>query len=172
MRDNASISGKNGVIRGNTVLRTGVVGYEAREMNSYGIAITDVGGSVSTGIKVLSNTIGDVPQWHGIDTHGGTSIKISDNTVVRTNRAIFVTTTTDGRRPGNITLNRNHLSQPTRRIDVPNTYPYNEVGITLYLANGVTGTGNAFDGWPIDNHIGNTGSSNVSLTGNKITNAR
>jgi parallel beta-helix repeat protein len=166
------ISGKNGVIRDNIILRTGVVGYETREMNSYGIAITDAGGDISSTIRILSNTVADVPQWHGIDTHGGRSIEISDNTVARTNRAIFITTTTGGRRPGNIVVNRNHLTQPTARADVRNTYPYNQVGVTLYLADSVTGTGNIFDSWPSGNHIGNTGSTNVSITGSKITNPR
>lgn len=166
------ISSKNGVIRDNVVVRTGVVGYETREMNSYGIAVTDEGGPVSTGIRILSNVVTDVPQWHGIDTHGGTSIEISNNSVARTNRAIFVTTTTGGRRAANIVLNRNRMSQPTPRVDVRNSYPYNQVGITFYNVSGATGTGNIFDGWPSGNHISTSGSSGISITGNTITNAR
>jgi parallel beta-helix repeat protein len=167
------ISGSDGVIRYNTIRRTGVVGYQANDMNAYGIALTDFGGAVTTRVQVLSNTVEDVPQWHGIDTHGGTFITISDNIVRRTNRAIFVTTSSNGRRASDIRVDRNALSQPTPRVDMASTYPYNENGITVYAADRVAGTANAFDGWPLGNTLDILGgSTSVSFTSSVITNVR
>ena len=162
------ISGTTGMIRDNLIQRIGVVGYQTMEMNSYGIALTDEGGAVSAGIKVISNTIEDVPQWHGIDTHGGRRIEITANTIRRTNRAIFITTTTQGRRSADITVSKNWMSDPTRRVDVLHRYPYNEYGITVYRADRVTGTLNGFDGWPRGNQLNVTGSTAVSITHHRL----
>ena len=167
------VSGSDGLIRNNTIRRTGVVGYQANDMNAYGIALTDFGGAITTRVQVLSNTVEDVPQWHGIDTHGGTYITISDNIVRRTNRAIFVTTSSNGRRASDIRVDGNALSQPTPRVDMASTYPYNENAITVYAADRVAGTGNAFDGWPKGNTLDVLGgSTSVSFTGSVITNVR
>jgi len=166
------VSGKHGVIQNNTVRRTGVVGYQANDMNSYGIVLTDYGGAVSTDVKILSNVVEDVPQWHGIDVHGGTFITINDNVVKRANRAIFLTTASNGRRASDLSVNRNALSQPTPRVDV-GTYPYNELGITVYAVDRVTGTANAFDGYPKYQEINSQGgSTSVSITGSVITNSK
>ena len=166
------VSGKNGVIRYNTVRRTGVVGYQANDMNSYGIVLTDFGGAQTTQVKILSNVVEDVPQWHGIDVHGGTFITINDNVVKRTNRAIFLTTSSNGRRASDLSVNRNAMSQPTPRVDV-SSYPYNELGITVYAADRVTGTGNAFDSYPRYQEINSQGgSTGVSITGSVITNSK
>ena len=75
------VSSRNGFIRSNYVSRIGVVGYQTAGMNSYGIALTDDGGPMSANIKVLTNTVENVPQWHGIDTHGGTDIVIAYNKI-------------------------------------------------------------------------------------------
>jgi hypothetical protein len=166
------VSGATGLIRGNTVQRIGVVGYQTMEMNSYGIAITDEGGSVSTGISVRSNLIEDVPQWHGIDTHGGRGIVINYNTIHRTNRAIFITSTTGGRRAADITVSRNWMSQPWRRADVRTRYPYNEVGITVVNADRVTGVLNGFDGWPRGNHLSVSNSTGVSIVSHRLYHPR
>jgi parallel beta-helix repeat protein len=167
------VSGKNGVIRYNTVRRTGVVGYQANDMNSYGIVLTDFGGAQTTQVKILSNVVEDVPQWHGIDVHGGTWITINGNTVKRTNRAIFLTTSSNGRTASDLTVSGNVLSEPTPRVDMLNNYPYNELGITVYNADRVTGTGNHFDGWPKYQEINSEGgSSGVSITGSVITNSK
>ena len=166
------ISSKTGTIRNNVVQRIGVVGYQTREMNSYGIAITDEGGPVSYGITISSNKVEDVPQWHGIDTHGGRRITITSNTIRRTNRAIFITSTTQGRRAAFVIINRNSMSQPTRRVDVYSRYPYNQIGITLYNADRVTGTGNIFDGWPRGQHISVSGSRWVSIVSSRVLHPR
>jgi len=167
------VSGKNGVIRYNTVRRTGVVGYQANEMNSYGIVLTDFGGAQTTQVKILSNVVEDVPQWHGIDVHGGTWITINGNVVKRANRAIFLTTSSNGRSASDLTVSGNVLSEPTPRVDMLNNYPYNELGITIYNADRVTGTGNHFDGWPKFQEINSEGgSSGVSITGSVITNSK
>jgi parallel beta-helix repeat protein len=166
-------SGKNGVIRYNTVRRTGVVGYQANDMNSYGIVLTDFGGAQTTQVKILSNVVEDVPQWHGIDVHGGTYITINGNVVKRANRAIFLTTSSNGRTASDLTISGNVLSEPTPRVDMLNSYPYNEAGITVYNADRVLGTGNHFDGWPTGREIlSQGGSSGVSITGSVITNPK
>ncbi len=162
------ISGTTGLIQDNLVQRIGVVGYQTMNMNSYGIALTDAGGTVSRNISVISNTVEDVPQWHGIDTHGGRDIEIVANTIRRTNRAIFITTTTGGRRAADIVVSRNWMSQPTRRVDVRYRYPYNQFGITVYRADRVTGTLNGFDGWPRGNHLNVSGSTGVSITSHRL----
>lgn len=162
------ISGTTGLIQDNLVQRIGVVGYQTMNMNSYGIALTDAGGTVSRGISVISNTVEDVPQWHGIDTHGGRDIQIIANTIRRTNRAIFITTTTGGRRSADIVVSKNWMSQPTRRVDVRYRYPYNQFGITVYRADRVTGTLNGFDGWPRGNHLNVSGSTSVSIGSHRL----
>jgi parallel beta-helix repeat protein len=169
------VSGTNGVIRYNTIRRIGVVGYQTKEMNSYGITLSDFGLGLgpSTQVQVLSNVVTDVPQWHGIDTHGGTYITISGNTVLRTNRAIFLTTSPNGRRASHITVNGNLMSQPWPRIDMINTYPYNEYAITAYAVDGVVGTGNRVDGWPLGNEVNvSGGSTSISVTRSVITNSK
>lgn len=162
------ISGTTGLIQDNLVQRIGVVGYQTMGMNSYGIALTDAGGTVSRNISVISNTVEDVPQWHGIDTHGGRDIQIIANTIRRTNRAIFITTTTGGRRSADILVSKNWMSQPTRRVDVRYRYPYNQFGITVYQADRVTGTLNGFDGWPRGNHLNISGSTGVSIGSHRL----
>ena len=164
------VSGAGGTVNGNSVTNIGVVGYEANGMNAYGIALTDQGGVPSSGITVSGNTVDNVPQWHGLDTHGGRNLIFSGNTIHRTNRAIFLTSS-DGNGPAqNITVNQNTMDTPTKRVDVLNTYPYNEVGITVVSgAVNVTGTGNKFDGWPSGNHLNTQGGPN-NFTNNIITN--
>jgi parallel beta-helix repeat protein len=169
------VSGTNGLIRYNHIRRIGVVGYQTKEMNSYGITLSDFGLGLgpSSNVRILSNVITDVPQWHGIDTHGGTYITISGNTVLRTNRAIFLTTSPNGRRASHITVNGNTLAQPTPRVDMIGTYPYNEYAITVYAVDGVVGTGNRLDSWPRGNEVNVAGgSTSVSVTGSVVTNSR
>lgn len=164
------VSGAGGAVNGNSVTNIGVVGYEANGMNAYGIALTDQGGVPSSGITVSGNTVDNVPQWHGLDTHGGRNLIFSGNTIHRTNRAIFLTSSDGNGSAQNITVNQNTMDTPTKRVDVINTYPYNEVGITVVSgASNVSGTGNKYDGWPSGNHLDAQGGPN-NFTNNTITN--
>ena len=89
---NAGISGtsvKNGHISGNHVFN--VVGTP----NSYGIILSRAYGSLavyprSSDIEVSGNTIEDVRNWDGINTHAGQRLKILNNVVRRSRNAIFV----------------------------------------------------------------------------------
>jgi hypothetical protein len=163
------ISGSGGLVDGNTVSNVGVVGYEANDMNSYGIALSDTGGPPTSGVVVTHNTVDNVPQWHGIDTHGGRGLIISNNDIHHCNRAIFITSSANGGAQ-DVTIDSNLMDTPTPRIDVIDTYPYNEVGISVFSGTNVNGDDNSFDGWPSGNHIQVSGGSGVVFTNNHITN--
>lgn len=137
-------------------------GPGAWNMNAYGIAFSDTNGTPSKDCFAAGNVIDQVPSWHGIDTHGGDTITINDNTIHRTNRAIFITDSSVA--PRDIVLDRNVMDTPTPRPDVAKTYPYNEVAVTLYRAAGVSGTGNIADGWPSGNHLDNSGKTSTNVT--------
>ena len=155
------ISVSGGSITNSVIKNIGVTGWEANNMNAYGIALTDQGGVPTSDTTVARNTIDNVPTWEGIDTHGGRRLTIVDNVIHRTNRAIRIVTSGSGV-PQDITISRNTMDKPTRRPDVTNNYPYNEVGITVEAgALRVTGTGNIFDGWPKNNHIDTSGGPNT-----------
>lgn len=87
------ISVVGGMIRGNTVRRIGVITspVDGTTHNAYGIAATDTGGPRSADLLIEGNTIMDVPRWHGLDTHGGLRLVFRGNTVRRTPRAVFIT---------------------------------------------------------------------------------
>ncbi len=155
------ISVSNGSITNSVIKNIGVTGWEANNMNAYGIALTDQGGVPTSDTTVARNTIDNVPTWEGIDTHGGRRLTIVDNVIHRTNRAIRIVSSGSGV-PQDITISRNTMDKPTRRPDVTNNYPYNEVGITVEAgALRVTGTGNIFDGWPKSNDIDTSGGPNT-----------
>lgn len=165
------LSGLGVWVEGCTIERIAVPQYNAAikaggpgawNMNAYGIAFTDTNGTPSRDCWAFVNLIDQVPSWHGIDTHGGDTITINDNTIHRTNRAIFITDSSVA--PRDIVLNRNVMDTPTPRPDVAKTYPYNEVAVTLYRAAGVSGTGNIADGWPSGNHLDNSGKTSTNVT--------
>jgi len=65
------------------------------------------------------------------------------------------------------------MAQPTPRVDMIGSYPFNENAITVYAVDGVVGTGNHFDGWPRYNEIDVLGgSTGVSITGSVITHSK
>ena len=147
------ISVSGGSIVGSTIRNIGVTGWQANNMNAYGIALTDTGGAPTSDVLVDGNVIDNVPTWEGIDSHGGRRLTITDNVIHRTNRAIRLVGSANGA-PQDIIVSRNTMDSPTRRPDVLNQYPYNEVGITVVSqAIRVSGSGNIFDGWPAGNHI-------------------
>lgn len=165
------LSGLRVDVDGCTIERIAVPQYDAAikaggpsawNMNAYGIAFSDTNGTPSRDCRAFYNVIDQVPSWHGIDTHGGDGITISDNTIHRTNRAIFITDSSVA--PRNIVISRNVMDTPTPRPDVAKTYPYNEVAVTLYRAAGVSGTGNIADGWPSGNHLDNSGKTSTNVT--------
>lgn len=130
-------------------------------MNGYGVAYSNLAGRpASTDGIARRNVIDGVPDWHGLDTHGGRRIRFLDNHVSHTNRAIFLTSdAADCEVSGNV------LDQPTRRRDVLTRYPYNMVAITVVPGvTGTTGAGNRIDGWP----TAITGSH--AITGSVVTN--
>jgi hypothetical protein len=85
------VSVKNGQISGNHVFN--IVGGP----NAYGIYLSRMyGGGLavnprSSDVVVSGNTIEDVPNWHGLDTHAGQRIQFLNNIVRRCQTAIFVT---------------------------------------------------------------------------------
>jgi hypothetical protein len=137
------------------------------DFNAYGIAASDYGSNRSHDWAIVGNTIDNIPNWHGIDTHGGQRITIEDNVIHRTNRAIFITS---GYIDADlVTLNRNTMDLPTKRPDVANTYPYNMRGITIIDGStNVKGDSNAYDGWPNGGHRSGPG----TFTNDKVTNPK
>lgn len=116
-------------------------------MNSYGIALSRIGGPSSADCQILECTVDWVPAWEGIECHGGSGHVFADNIVRHCNRAMR-STDSGGVRPSNLTFNRNLMTHPTPRPDVLHTYPYNEVALSIAGTDGATGTGNIATGWP------------------------
>lgn len=121
-------------------------------MNAYGIAVTDRGTRRSQDVTVRRALVEDVPDWHGLDTHGGIDVRFLDCTVRRTNRAIFVTASTLGGATA-CEVSRNLCTEPTPRRDVLTKPPYNEVGITVVSGCSAFGDGNVLEGWPAGNAV-------------------
>lgn len=79
------LSGRNGLIERNSIHNvTQAKGFK----NSYGIALTHDSASnamvnpSSESVSVRHNRIDGVPQWEGIDTHGGRDILVEGNQVI------------------------------------------------------------------------------------------
>jgi hypothetical protein len=121
-------------------------------MNAYGIAVTDRGTRRSADVTVRRALVEDVPDWHGLDTHGGIRVKFLDSIVRRTNRAIFVTASTLGGAT-ECEVSRNLCAEPTPRRDVLTKPPYNEVGLTVVGGCTAFGDANVFEGWPAGNAV-------------------
>jgi hypothetical protein len=134
------ISANGGRVAGNTVRRVGVSGSAANDGNAYGIAVSDVGGTQSADVVVDGNTIERVPTWHGLDTHGGVRITFSNNTVSGSPRALFVTTSSNGRRATDVVATGNTFLSP-----LPATT--NLITVTTYNALDVTVSKNSASGW-------------------------
>lgn len=137
------ISGVDVVIEHNEISNA----VHNKNINSYGIAVSDLDNTVaarSTRVKVHGNTIRNIPDWEGIDTHGGSFISIIGNTLISCRRAIQALV---GNEP-------TRLTAPQNCVIVGNTIDGSGVngaatGITLYgktdssmLAHGMV-TGNA-----------------------------
>ena len=134
-------SGTGGRITGNVVERIGVYGASANSNNAYGITLTHSSGAPRTSNFVVSgNTVVDVPTWHAIDTHGGSHVQITKNTVRRTYRAIFLTTGAGGERPTDITASGNLLESPS-------TFSVGPRAVTTVSSVDVTITYNTAKGW-------------------------
>jgi len=134
-------SGVGGRIAGNTIRRIGV-GIDVNgpdENNAYGIALSRIGTANltteprSSDFTVEDNVVEDVPLWHGIDTHAGSNIVISNNTVRRCARAIFITVDNAGFKPQEITVTGNRLEEA---VHVPGGT--NTTAITLVNLQGGT----------------------------------
>ena len=85
------VSCATGVVQGNRVRN---ITQPAGFLNSYGIAATRDSSKTITAsprssqILITNNVVDGVPKWEGIDTHAGTEITISYNTVRNTNVGI------------------------------------------------------------------------------------
>ena len=117
-------SGIGGRISGNAISRIGV-GVDVNgpdENNAYGIALSRIAtpdfsaDPRSSDFIVDHNVIDNVPLWHGIDTHAGRRITISDNVIRRAPRPIFVTVDGIGTHPEDITVIGNRIEDG---IEVP-----------------------------------------------------
>jgi Right handed beta helix region len=118
----AVYSGVGGRISGNTIRR---IGYARTDLtvpdvgnNAYGITLdrSTVSGSFvldprSSDFLVDGNLIEDVPLWMGLNTHAGSNITFSNNTVRRCPRAIFIAGDSAGNLPENINVTGNTLEQ-------------------------------------------------------------
>lgn len=168
-------SALNGYIRDNSITGVGVIdaygtANPSARYNAYGIACTRNSSSDdrSTGVVVEDNTVDNVPNWHGLDTHGGDAIEWLTNTVTRCNRGLFITGDGFGGVSTDNIVNGNSFANPTR---YPGTgYGYNQRAMTLISGTtGTTGSGNLVDGHPYGEDIsGNTGTN--SITGTTVTN--
>ena len=66
------------------IIRNGL--QEGSLVNAYGIAATDLVNTVagrSRDILITHNVVDNIPNWEGIDTHGGERITITDNIITR-----------------------------------------------------------------------------------------
>jgi len=169
------ISGRGGLIAGNTVQRIGVYGAAANENNAYGIALTRGGGDLSTDprsadIIVSGNTVEDVPTWHAYDTHGGERITWTDNTARRSRSGVFITGSPS--RSGTIRsldndVNGNAIYAPTDA---------DHYAITSVYSTGGYVRSNTIVGWPSGHEILTTSAGdpdatavNLTVSGNTIT---
>lgn len=162
-------SALNGYVRNNTITDVGIgdpygAVSPSGQYNAYGITCTRDSGSddQSNGVTVSGNTVDNVPNWHGLDTHAGIAIAWTSNIVTRTNRGLFITGDGFGGVSSSNTVNSNAFSNPTR---YPGTsYGYNQRAITIISGTtGTTGTGNTADGYPFGEGIsGNTGTNTIS----------
>lgn len=104
------LSVHGGVISGNTV--DTVIGSP----NAYGIAVSRDGDrpadSRSSDITIQGNTVRNVPNWEGIDTHAGQNLVISGNTVESSRIGIAV-----GPSPGDYRAGTSNLAPLNVRVD-------------------------------------------------------
>jgi parallel beta-helix repeat protein len=162
------LSGHGGNISNNLVQRIGMSNTTAGKTpdvgnNAYGIALSQINSTASTNFAVDSNTIEDVPTWHGLDTHGGTYINFTNNIVRRVSRAIFITTSVS--RP-------NHINVTGNQFLSPSPVTFNLEAITTFSTDYVTITGNTIAGWngnTIQDY--NKLSTNLVVSGNTILSA-
>ena len=110
-------SGTGGRIANNTIQRIGPQTTPTTAVNAYGIALSRVATADlvaeprSSGFVVDGNLIEDIPTWHGLDTHAGSQITFSNNTIRRTMRPIFITGDAAGYHPTSITVLANRIEQ-------------------------------------------------------------
>jgi parallel beta-helix repeat protein len=108
-------SGSAGRISDNTIQRIGPQTRPSSDVNAYGIALTRsptlslTDSPRTTGFVVDNNLITDIPTWHGLDTHAGSGIIFSNNTIIGTMRPIFVTGDAAGNSPISITVSANRI---------------------------------------------------------------
>jgi hypothetical protein len=146
------ISAANARVIGNRI--DGVTGL-ASNKNAYGVTFTSDslvavadGGTVSRACAASGNVISNVQTWNGLDTHGGTNIVFSGNTITGCAFPIGVVSTN---KPGALTV-------PATRVSV--------TGNTLDCT-GVTLDANRLYGIAIAGEV--TGSvSGVTVTGNTL----
>lgn len=142
-------------------------GRQNANMNAYGIAVTGRGTRRSSDVMVLRAIVEDVPDWHGLDTHGGLRVQFLDCIVRRCNRAIFVTSSSLAP-AAECEVSRNLCAEPMPRRDVMTTPPYNEVGLTVVKGCSAYGDGNVFEGWPAGNAINVQSGAAGTFTGTVI----
>lgn len=103
-------------------------------VNTYGIALSDLDNTIaarSRNCTVNDNIIRDVPDWEGIDTHGGENITVTGNTVRRCARGIAM-----------VSGNPERVAAPTSVTVVGNTVDCGTIPNPVYgiMIAGVDGT--------------------------------
>ena len=85
---------------------------EVSEGNAYGIAFSDFGDPVSSDCVADTNVIEDIPTWQGINTHNGLRITISNNTMRRVRRGIWLASPAGRPSPTDCIVTGNRLEDP------------------------------------------------------------
>jgi hypothetical protein len=90
------LSGRSGILTGNTVQRVGVRGSEANGGNAYGIALSRaesdlVAAPPTSDMQVAGNTVTDVPTWHAFDGHGVSGVEWRGNFASASRFGLFIT---------------------------------------------------------------------------------
>ena len=114
-----------GHVSGNTVQRIGTTRTNFSDPgmgnNAYGITLDRYsGGSLTSdprsgSMTIDHNLIEDVPLWMGFNTHAGSHIVFSSNTIRRTPRAIFIAGDGAGNGPIDVKIIGNRVEQPVTK---------------------------------------------------------
>jgi hypothetical protein len=178
---------RNGRITGNTIRNVTGTG------NAYGIALTrGYGGGLaqnprSSDVEVSGNTIEDVPNWEGLDTHAGQRIRFVNNTIRRCRNPIMVGASRDASggpgifAPLDVTVSGNVITDgdvsgrdvgiyflgANAGSGVPGSW--NELATGVISGNTITGYGEQSNGDSAAIQIRDT--SGLQVSGNTITEA-
>jgi len=86
------------------------------QLNAYGITFTGLTSATdlvrdpaSTNCTVTGGYVANIPDWHGLDTHGGVKVKFTGNTVKDCRRGIILTSRGSANGPEDCTVDNNFI---------------------------------------------------------------